>query len=673
VTTTAIRPAWAVHSLTATLVAGQNTVELRDSEGALEPDVDYLEVNTASNLTRFEAEYSFFSNAAAGTDAPTMSGASSGQFVDNSAGSVNAWTLNSPGGTQVLRFNTTSYSGARSLGVFVNGTRVGAVTTTTLRPTWAVQSVTTNLALGSNTIELRDSEGTSEPDVDYFEANANSNMTRLQAESATYVNSVPGNDPPAMASASGGQYVDGNAGAVVSFTVNSPGGNQALKFATTSPSGARSFGVFVNGTRVGAVTTTTIRPTWAVQTLNVNLPVGNTTIELRDSEGTAEPDVDYFETNTAGININPCSGTSGSVIVGKDWCVNGQRWIAKGVNWNPVEMCEGNGQQNWSRAISVNGNTTQGDAALMQAGNFNTVRTYTFKSNKTGLENSGYLSTAQLDAFNSRGIKVLVGVHNAPGDSTWNVNWQQTCAGDATFRPAPGGGFTTEAQAQLQALNAHPAVLGFVVGNEIRYNYFYTKGAGYDNCWTVDMVVTHANHVTSQLKTVVGITKPVVTSWGNTWDITTKMPSLTADVISYQIYNYLELDNIFNLHPQNSNKPFLMTEFGADHYNATTGQQDYAMQATANTNLFTQILNNSKTGAGGVATHKIVGGTVFAWNDEWWKAGALCSQENGGAAPGTGPYSDGTFNEENWGICSVNAPRTCYQSYTELTSLFAQY
>jgi hypothetical protein len=298
-TSTAIRPAWAAHSLTATLVAGNNTVELRDSEGALEPDVDYLEVNTASNLTRFEAEVSTYSNAFVGTDAPTMGTASSGQFVDNNPSAVLSWTLNSPGGTQPLRFSTTSYSGARSLGVFVDGTRVGAVTTTSLRPNWAVQSVSVNLSPGNHAIELRDSEGTSEPDVDYFEGNASSNLTRFEAESSTYTNSAAGNDPTVLATASAGQYVDGNAGATMSWTVSSPGGNQALKFATTSPSGARTLGVFVNGNRIGAVTTTTVRPTWAVQTLNTNLLVGNNTIELRDSEGAAEPDVDYLETNKA--------------------------------------------------------------------------------------------------------------------------------------------------------------------------------------------------------------------------------------------------------------------------------------------------------------------------------------------------------------------------------------
>ena len=49
------------------------------------------------------------------------------------------------------------------------------------------------------------------------------------------------------------------------------------------------------------------------------------------------------------------------------------------------------------------------------------------------------------------------------------------------------------------------------------------------------------------------------------------------------------------------------------------------------------------------------GVTVFAFNDEWWKAGNNNSQDPGGWAPNSSgvPY-DGSPNEEYWGIVDID-------------------
>jgi glucose/arabinose dehydrogenase len=133
--------------------------------------------------------------------------------------------------------------------------------------------------------------------------------TRREAEASTYVNSALANE----AGSSGGQYVDGNAGANLTWTVSSSGGTTTLDFAIRSPSGARSMGVYVNGAKVGVVTTTTLRPTWAEQGVSATLASGNNTIELRDSENTAEPDFDYVDITAAGggavCGDGTCNGT----------------------------------------------------------------------------------------------------------------------------------------------------------------------------------------------------------------------------------------------------------------------------------------------------------------------------------------------------------------------------
>lgn len=137
-------------------------------------------------------------------------------------------------------------------------------------------------------------------------SNGSCNVTRLEAEASTLTAATVASE----AGASGGQYVDGNQGAILRWSANTSGGSATLDFATRSPSGARSLGVFVNNTKVGVITTTTLRPTWAKQRVTATLAAGTATIELRDTEGTAEPDIDYLELTSSG-GSGPTCGDGG--------------------------------------------------------------------------------------------------------------------------------------------------------------------------------------------------------------------------------------------------------------------------------------------------------------------------------------------------------------------------
>ena len=77
------------------------------------------------------------------------------------------------------------------------------------------------------------------------------------------------------------------------------------------------------------------------------------------------------------------------------------------------------------------------------------------------------------------------------------------------------------------------------------------------------------------------------------------------------------------------------------------------MQASVNRALWRQALDNlSALHNGGVC----VGGTVFEWNDEWWKVraqdgGSIETQENLGYYGG---QADGFANEEWFAIVAVD-------------------
>ena len=102
-------------------------------------------------------------------------------------------------------------------------------------------------------------------------------------------------------------------------------------------------------------------------------------------------------------------------------------------------------------------------------------------------------------------------------------------------------------------------------------------------------------------------------------------------------------------------------EYGADAWNANIDSEDQDSQAVATTRLLNEITEHD-TLNGGPCT----GGIIFEWADEWWKAGNPWSHDKGGIAPGGGPYPDKTFNEEYWGLVTIDREtRKAYYAYKE--------
>jgi len=89
-------------------------------------------------------------------------------------------------------------------------------------------------------------------------------------------------------------------------------------------------------------------------------------------------------------------------------------------------------------------------------------------------------------------------------------------------------------------------------------------------------------------------------------------------------------------------KPIVLTEWGIDALDNRVKKEYEEVQASFDSTNWTQILS-----VGDVC----VGGTVFEFTDEWWKAGNSATHDFGGYA--TGAHPDGYSNEEWWGLVAV--------------------
>ncbi|MEM1157902.1 MAG: putative Ig domain-containing protein [Verrucomicrobiota bacterium] len=112
---------------------------------------------------------------------------------------------------------------------------------------------------------------------------------RIEAENALWSGGAVKNN----GQASGGQFIEGNEGFQITFSPTAAAGNHDLRFRISSQGGSRRMGVFVNGDKIGTITSD--RSEYSTVTLRYPLPTGTNSIVVDDSEGTDELSIDYLE------------------------------------------------------------------------------------------------------------------------------------------------------------------------------------------------------------------------------------------------------------------------------------------------------------------------------------------------------------------------------------------
>ena len=309
--------------------------------------------------------------------------------------------------------------------------------------------------------------------------------------------------------------------------------------------------------------------------------------------------------------------TPGIRVEGRRLVVDCAPYHVRGVNWNPVPR-----GATHPAGLDYDG-LAPTDVPLMQAAGINTVRTY-----------EALADTSVLDRLFAAGIRVLSTVYGYGGDPASVVT------------------------ARVNAAKNHPAILGWVLGNEWNYNGLYTDLSHADS-------LARINEAAALVKAA-DTAHPVITVYGEVPTTATLGAMPDINVWGINAYRGIGFGDLFTTWEARSEKPMFLSEYGADAYNANLPGYDPMSQAEATAALTEELLEQSSAlTADGVT----LGGTIFEWADEWWKAGNPNTQEAGGVAPGGGPHPDQTFNEEYWGVVDID--RNPRPAYDELRRLYA--
>jgi len=296
--------------------------------------------------------------------------------------------------------------------------------------------------------------------------------------------------------------------------------------------------------------------------------------------------------------------------------VDGSPLHMKGVNWNPVPS----GKTHPSGIEFLE--HVEMDARLMAEAGINVIRTY-----------EPITDLAVLDELWKNGIQVINTVYSNSEKS-----------------------LDTAAQ-EVNLVKHHPAILMWAVGNEWNYNGCYQQLDQYSCGQKLNEAAKRIKQLDTNhlVASVYGEVPPV--------DVIQSLDAVDVWGINY--YDELSFGDLFKRFSERSMKPLFIGEYGADAYDANVNSENEAAQAHATKVLTEQIMDNSAVWDGGVCS----GGLIFELADEWWKdgLGSLNSHDVGGIAPGGGPHPDKTFNEEWWGLLTIDrTPRQAYYAYAAL-------
>jgi hypothetical protein len=304
-----------------------------------------------------------------------------------------------------------------------------------------------------------------------------------------------------------------------------------------------------------------------------------------------------------GVYIKKLQGSRYQLIVER------KPYIVKGVCYTPIPIGQNHEYDWWSDPYKP----WIVDGKLMHEMGLNTIRIYQSGNNPEAVKK------VIKDLYELYGIRTILG--------HWLGFWEYPCPfyGDKDFQER----IKKEVLEMVDTYKDEPGILLWILGNENNYSCL-----GQVNPWSTDEIDKEPNPQTQKFMRAkiyysyvndlareihkADPNHPVALGNGELvgLDVANQFcPDI--DLLACIIYRGKTFGNLFNSVKATFDRPVLLSEFGADAYDAYLKKEDQNMQAFFLESQWRQIyenLANNKEGAG-----NCLGGTIFEWTDEWWK------------------------------------------------------
>ncbi len=289
--------------------------------------------------------------------------------------------------------------------------------------------------------------------------------------------------------------------------------------------------------------------------------------------------------------------------------VSGKPYLVKGVCYNPIAVGKTHDYDWWQDPAKP----WIADGALMQQMGINTIRIY-----QPG-DNVESVRQVIRDLYTRYGIRTILG--------HWLGFWEYPCPFYA-HKPFQER-IKKEVLDMVAAYKDEPGVLLWILGNENNYSCMGTV-----NPWPAEEIDkeldlqkrkkmrarTYYSYVNDMARAIHALDANHPVALGNGeligLDVAAEV-SPDIDLVACIIYRGKTFGNLFKSLRATFDKPLLLSEIGADDYDAYLNKEDQNMQAFFLESQWRQIYENiagSPEGAG-----NCLGGVIFEWADEWWK------------------------------------------------------
>jgi len=233
--------------------------------------------------------------------------------------------------------------------------------------------------------------------------------------------------------------------------------------------------------------------------------------------------------------------------------------------------------------------------------------------------------------------------------------------------PGMRAALTADVTALVDEFHGVPGVLMWLLGNENNYGLSWSS-TEIEALPEGERDTARARHLYSLFGDIIGRVKehdpgvPVAIANGDVQYIDLIAQECRGlDVFGSNVYRGLSARDLFQVVHDKLGVPVMLTEFGADAFDARRMREDQATQARYLLSQWEEIYEQS---AGKGRVGNAIGGFVFQWSDGWWKFGqesrldihdTNASWPNGGYAEDF-VAGENNMNEEWWGICAKGPP-----------------